>query len=100
MGLFNKKCKIIWVLVCLFILYLLKSNLCEYCISSFGGFMEEILDCLDEDVLLEKFQKLYDDGDFSKCVTYIEKKLSAFSNKFYEVNQNIEKNEKYLFRKI
>jgi len=47
--------------------------------------MEEILDCLDEDVLLEKFQKLYDNGEYESCVTYIEKKLSAFSNKFYEI---------------
>lgn len=47
--------------------------------------MEEILDCLDEEVLLEKFKKLYDSGDYASCVTYIEKKLSAFSNKFYEI---------------
>ena len=47
--------------------------------------MEEILDCLDEEVLLEKFKKLYDNGDYYNCVTYIEKKLSAFSNKFYDI---------------
>lgn len=47
--------------------------------------MEEILDCLDEDVLLEKFKKLYDNGEYDVCVTYIEKKLSAFSNKFYDI---------------
>ena len=37
--------------------------------------MEEILGCLDEEILLEKFKKLYDDGDYEGCVTYIEKKL-------------------------
>ena len=47
--------------------------------------MEEILECLDEEILLEKFKKLYDIGDYLNCVTYIEKKLSAFSNKFYEI---------------
>ena len=47
--------------------------------------MEEILDCLDEDVLLEKFKCLFDNGDYLNCVTYIEKKLSAFSNKFYDI---------------
>lgn len=47
--------------------------------------MEEILDCLDEEVLLEKFKKLYDSGDYHNCVTYIEKKLSAFSSKFYDI---------------
>jgi len=47
--------------------------------------MEEILDCLDEEILLEKFKKLYDNGEYTNCVTYIEKKLSAFSNKFYDI---------------
>ena len=47
--------------------------------------MEDILECLDEEILLEKFQKLYDSGDYEGCVTFIEKKLSAFSNKFYEI---------------
>ena len=51
--------------------------------GSFGGSMEEILDCLDEEVLLEKFQKLYDKGEYDNCVSYIEKKLSAFSNKAF-----------------
>lgn len=47
--------------------------------------MEEILGCLDEEELLKKFQNLYNNGDYSNCVTYIEKKLSAFSNKFYDI---------------
>lgn len=47
--------------------------------------MEEILECLDEEKLLEKFQKLYDRGDYQNCVSYIEKKLSAFSTKFYDI---------------
>lgn len=51
----------------------------------FGGFMEDILGCLDENELLGKFQKLYDEGQYDSCVTYIERKLSAFSNKFYDI---------------
>ena len=47
--------------------------------------MEEILECVDEEKLLEKFQDLYNKGDYDNCVTYIEKKLSAFSNKFYDI---------------
>lgn len=47
--------------------------------------MENILNCNDECVLLEKFQKMFDDGKYEDCVTYIEKKLSAFSNKFYDI---------------
>ena len=47
--------------------------------------MEDILDCLDEEELLKKFQKLYDDGKYDNCVIYIEKKLSAFSSKFYDI---------------
>lgn len=47
--------------------------------------MEDILECLDEEKLLEKFQKLYDKGDYHNCVSYIEKKLSAFSSKFYDI---------------
>lgn len=47
--------------------------------------MEDILDCLDEEELLKKFQNLYNDGNYGNCVTYIEKKLSAFSNKFYDI---------------
>jgi hypothetical protein len=50
-----------------------------------GGFMEEILDCLDEEELLKRFQNLYNNGEYDKCVIYIEKKLSAFSNKFYDI---------------
>lgn len=51
----------------------------------FGGFMEDILGCLDEEELLKKFQNLYNNGDYGNCVTYIEKKLSAFSSKFYDI---------------
>ena len=47
--------------------------------------MEELLECVDEEKLLEKFQVMYDKGEFDNCVTYIEKKLSAFSNKFYDI---------------
>ena len=47
--------------------------------------MEEILDCLDEEELLKKFQNLYNNGEYDNCVTYIEKKLSAFSSKFYDI---------------
>ena len=47
--------------------------------------MEEIIECLDEEELLKKFQNLYNNGNYDNCVTYIEKKLSAFSNKFYDI---------------
>ena len=47
--------------------------------------MEEIIDCLDEEELLKKFQNLYNNGEYDNCVTYIEKKLSAFSSKFYDI---------------
>lgn len=47
--------------------------------------MEEILECIDEEKLLNYFQKMYEHGDFANCVTYIEKKLSAFSSKFYDI---------------
>lgn len=47
--------------------------------------MEDILECVDEEKLLEKFQRLYSCGDYGNCVTYIEKKLSAFSSKFYDI---------------
>ncbi len=47
--------------------------------------MGEIIDCLDEEELLEKFKNLYDKGEYDNCVTYIEKKLSVFSNKFYDI---------------
>ena len=47
--------------------------------------MEEILECVEEGELLKKFQNLYNDGQYDNCVTYIEKKLSVFSNKFYDI---------------
>lgn len=47
--------------------------------------MEDILDCNDENVLLEKFQKMFDSGNYNDCVTFIEKKLSAFSSRFYDI---------------
>ena len=47
--------------------------------------MEEILECVEEGELLKKFQNLYNDGQYDSCVTYIEKKLSVFSNKFYDI---------------
>ena len=47
--------------------------------------MEDILNCFDEEKLLEKFQQLYSNGDYETCVTYIEKKMSAFSSKFYDI---------------
>lgn len=47
--------------------------------------MEEIISCLEEEELLKKFQKLYNDGEYDNCVTYIEKKLSVFSSKFYDI---------------
>jgi len=47
--------------------------------------MEEILECLDEEELLKKFQDLYGNGQYDNCVTYIGKKMSAFSSKFYDI---------------
>lgn len=47
--------------------------------------MEEILECLDEEELLKKFENLYNQGEYGNCVTYIEKKMSVFSNKFYDI---------------
>lgn len=47
--------------------------------------MGEIIDCLDEEELLEKFKNLYNKGEYNNCVTYIEKKLSVFSSKFYDI---------------
>lgn len=47
--------------------------------------MGDLLECVNEEELLEKFKKMYDNGEYENCVTYIEKKLSAFSNKFYDI---------------
>ena len=47
--------------------------------------MGDLLECVNEEELLEKFKKMYDKGEYENCVTYIEKKLSAFSNKFYDI---------------
>lgn len=47
--------------------------------------MEDILECFNEDELLKKFQNLYNQGQYENCVVYIEKKMSAFSNKFYDI---------------
>lgn len=48
-------------------------------------FDEKILSCLDENALLDEFQKMYNEHKYIQCVLYIEKKLSAFSSKFYDV---------------
>lgn len=48
-------------------------------------FDEKILNCIDEDILLDEFQKMYNEHKYVQCVLYIEKKLSAFSTKFYDV---------------
>lgn len=48
-------------------------------------FDEKIIDCIDEDILLDEFQKMYNQKKYVQCVLYIEKKLSAFSSKFYDV---------------
>ena len=48
-------------------------------------FDDKIINCMDEDALLNAFKKMYDAKKYVQCVLYIEKKLSAFSNKFYEV---------------
>ena len=47
--------------------------------------MGDILGCLDEEELLKKFQNLYNKGEYNNCVTYIEKKMSVFSSKFYDI---------------
>lgn len=47
--------------------------------------MREILECVDEGKLLEKFQIMYDKGKYKDCVNFIEKKLSVFSKKFYDI---------------
>lgn len=48
-------------------------------------FDEKIINCMDEDVLIDSFQKMYNQKKYVQCVLYIEKKLSAFSTKFYDV---------------
>ena len=48
-------------------------------------FEDKIINCMDEDILLDTFYSMYNDKKYVQCVLYIEKKLSAFSNKFYEV---------------
>ena len=48
-------------------------------------FDDKIINCMDEDALLSAFKKMYDAKKYVQCVLYIEKKLSAFSNRFYEV---------------
>lgn len=48
-------------------------------------FDEKIINCMDESVLLDEFQKMYNEQKYVQCVLYIEKKLSAFSSKFYDV---------------
>lgn len=48
-------------------------------------FDDKIINCMDEDILLDEFQKMYNQNKYVHCVLYIEKKLSAFSTKFYDV---------------
>lgn len=48
-------------------------------------FDDKIINCMDEDILLDSFQKMYNQKKYVQCVLYIEKKLSAFSSKFYDV---------------
>ena len=48
-------------------------------------FEDKIINCMDEDILLDEFQKMYNQNKYVQCVLYIEKKLSAFSTKFYDV---------------
>ena len=48
-------------------------------------FEDKIINCMDEDILLDEFQKMYNQNKYVQCVFYIEKKLSAFSTKFYDV---------------
>ena len=46
---------------------------------------DKIINCMDEDILLDTFQDMYNQNKYVQCVLYIEKKLSAFSSKFYDV---------------
>ena len=48
-------------------------------------FEDKIINCMDEDSLLDSFKNMYNEQKYVQCVLYIEKKLSAFSNKFYDV---------------
>ena len=48
-------------------------------------FDDKIINCMDEDILLDTFQRMYNQKKYVQCVLYIEKKLSAFSSKFYDV---------------
>ena len=48
-------------------------------------FEDKIINCMDEDILLDTFQKMYNQNKYVQCVLYIEKKMSAFSSKFYDV---------------
>lgn len=48
-------------------------------------FEDNIINCMNEDILLDEFQKMYNQNKYVQCVLYIEKKLSAFSTKFYDV---------------
>jgi hypothetical protein len=48
-------------------------------------FEDKIINCMDEDILLDTFKDMYNKQKYVQCVLYIEKKLSAFSNKFYDV---------------
>jgi len=48
-------------------------------------FEDKIINCMDENILLDEFQKMYNQKKYVQCVLYIEKKLSAFSSKFYDV---------------
>ena len=48
-------------------------------------FDEKIINCMDESILLDEFQKMYNEQKYVQCVLYIEKKLSAFSSRFYDV---------------
>ena len=48
-------------------------------------FEDKIINCMDEDILLDTFQNMYNQHKYVQCVLYIEKKLSAFSSKFYDV---------------
>lgn len=48
-------------------------------------FEDKIINCMDEDILLNTFKNMYNEKKYVQCVLYIEKKLSAFSNKFYDV---------------
>ena len=44
-------------------------------------FDDKIINCMDEDILLDTFQQMYNQKKYVQCVLYIEKKLSAFSRK-------------------